>query len=67
MRDINRIDKVLGEIKCIWEKYPDLRLTQLIMNLSNSPLLYYMEDDELVRALKVLYGENDEKEEKNEE
>lgn len=60
MRDVNRIDKVLEEIKRIWEKYPDLRLTQLIMNLSNSPMLYYLEDDDLIDALKRFYGEENE-------
>ena len=63
MRDINRIDRILEEVKGIWKKYPDLRLTQLIMNLSDSPFLYYMEDDDLVNCLKVFYGEK-EKEEK---
>ena len=33
MRDPERIERVMGLIKQIWSHYPDLRLTQLIMNV----------------------------------
>lgn len=55
MRDINRIDKVLDEIKTIWKKHPDLRLGQLIGNVLSDPLLYYVEDDEFITYLKLYY------------
>ena len=55
MRDINRIDTVLSEIKSIWEKNPDLRLGQLISNVIRDPALYYIEDEDLVKVLKELY------------
>ena len=55
MRDVNRIDVVLNEIKNIWKKYPDLRLGQLICNVVRDPALYYIEDDKLIEALKELY------------
>ena len=55
MRDVNRIDGVLDKIKNIWKKYPDLRLGQLICNAVCDPALYYIEDNELVEALKELY------------
>ena len=56
MRDINRIDKVLDEISKIWKANPDLRLGQLILNITDNPnILYYVEDDELVKALKTTY------------
>lgn len=64
MRDANRIDKILEEVRGIWKRYPDLRLTQLIMNLSDSPMLYYIEDNDLIDALKRLYGEGNEEEKK---
>ena len=56
MRDPNRIDKVLDEIKTLWKKYPDLRLGQLICNVLQDPALYYVEDNELVKYLKAYYG-----------
>lgn len=57
MRDPNRISKVLDSIKKIWEKYPDMRLGQLICNVLRDPTLYYVEDDELVEFLNAYYGE----------
>lgn len=57
MRDPNRISKVLDSIKKIWEKYPDMRLGQLICNVLRDPTLYYVEDNELVEFLNAYYGE----------
>ena len=55
MRDPKRIEKVLADIKAIWEKYPDMRLGQLIGNVLEGPSLYYVEDESLVNALKDMY------------
>ena len=55
MRDVNRIDKVLDEIKAIWKANPDLRLGQLLLNVVRDPALYFIEDDELVFYLKNYY------------
>ena len=56
MRDPNRIEIVLNEIKEIWKKHPDLRLCQLLLNLVANPnSLYYVEDDILIKGLKDLY------------
>ena len=52
MRDPNRIEPMLALIREIWYKYPDLRLTQLIMNalkMNQDP--YYVEDEKLKKAL----------------
>jgi len=52
MRDPERIDRILTSVEEIWKKYPDLRLTQLIMNvlmINKDP--YYIEDDELEKRL----------------
>lgn len=57
MRDPNRIDKVLDDIKALWKMFPDLRLGQLICNVLQDPALYYVEDGELVKYLKAYYGE----------
>ena len=52
MRDPNRIEPMLALIREIWYKYPDLRLTQLIMNaLKSDQDPYYIEDEKLKRAL----------------
>lgn len=55
MRDINRIDKILEEIKLIWKNVPDLRLGQLLLNVLQDPALYYVEDDQLIDHLKKFY------------
>ena len=52
MRDPNRIEPMLALIREIWYKYPDLRLTQLIMNALNmNQDPYYVEDEKLKKAL----------------
>jgi len=53
MRDPNRIEPIIQLIREVWYSYPDLRLTQLIMNalrLNSDP--YYVEDETLHKALK---------------
>jgi len=52
MRDPNRIEPMLALIREIWYIYPDLRLTQLIMNALNmNQDPYYVEDEKLKKAL----------------
>jgi len=54
MRNPERIPKILKLIEKIWYAYPDLRLTQIIMNvLSMNEDPYYVEDDKLEEALKL--------------
>lgn len=53
MREKERIERIMGLVKKIWYYHPDLRLTQLIMNVlkyNGDP--YYIEDDQLEEALK---------------
>ena len=55
MRDPNRIPKIIELVRSIWQTYPDLRLTQLIMNalqMHGDP--YYVEDDILEKKLKEI-------------
>lgn len=56
MRDPNRIPKVLEIIGLYWMKYPDLRLGQIIGNVSSIP--YYLEDDDLIEALEEAMRED---------
>jgi uncharacterized protein YihD (DUF1040 family) len=52
MRDPKRIEKILGLLREVWYINPDLRLTQLIMNvlcMNQDP--YYVEDKTLEKAL----------------
>lgn len=56
MRNPDRIPKMLKELETFWKQVPDLRLGQIISNLSyesmknNDP--FYMEDDNLLELLK---------------
>jgi len=55
MRDINRIEIILDNLKIYWLKNPDLRLGQIISNLgykmsgNNDP--FYIEDDLMLKAI----------------
>ena len=55
MRDPERIDGILNELGEIWKCYPDLRLGQLLLNVARDPMLYYIEDDELMVRLEECY------------
>jgi len=55
MRDPDRIDVVITNIVNIWEKNSDLRLGQLLLNVVRDPMLYYIEDNDLVKALNEYY------------
>lgn len=57
MRDPKRIDKVLAAVGEVWEKYPDMRLGQLLSNVYTDPTLYFIEDDKLVEGLTKYYDE----------
>jgi len=55
-RDPDRISKVLEELERAWRANPDLRLTQLIVNLeTDKPRLYNMEEPTLIAKLRERY------------
>lgn len=62
MRDVDRIDEILKEFGEVWKKYPDLRFTQMIVNLMSAKRsdLYYMEDEKFIKTLKEYYGDEEE-------
>lgn len=55
MRDPNRIETILEALQLTWQQEPDLRLGQLLINItkpqSPCPELFYLEDDELLQYL----------------
>lgn len=53
MRDPERIPVILGRLRKVWEKNPNLRLGQLITNVFGDA--YYIEDEKLVEALESFY------------
>ena len=55
MRDINRIDNYLKIIKQIWKTYPDLRFSQLVLNVLRNSTDYYLEDDKTLEMFKEVY------------
>ena len=59
MRDIDRIPVILGRFEKIWKNNPDLRLGQLILNVINESILYYLEDDVIITEIENFYfGKN---------
>ena len=58
MRDPNRIPETLKELEILWKRYPDWRLGQLIANLNRELTLrddpFYLEDDELLKIIKII-------------
>lgn len=53
MRDFNRIDKILTDIRALWINYPDMRLGQLLENfVFNTNTMFYQEDDVTDEKLK---------------
>lgn len=61
MRDENRIEPFLDEVKKVWMKYPDLRFGQLICNLQNAcgNDLFHIEEEDFLLRLKELYRYED--------
>ena len=57
MRDPKRIKRVLKLIEKFWDKVPDWRLGQLLVNVSKHNDPFYYEDDELEKELKRIMKE----------
>ena len=55
-RPVGRIEPLMMELQAHWLRNPNLRLTQLLVNLIASPMpspqVFYFEDDELLRRLR---------------
>lgn len=53
MRDPKRISRVLTALAHYWNRYPDLRLGQIVGNFSPHKDAYHFEDDDLAAALEA--------------
>lgn len=60
MRDPQRIDRILDEVRSLWKANPDWRLSQLLVNCIQSsdqefhaPNVFYYEDDRLERDIEL--------------
>ena len=53
MRDPNRIDEVLETLSAYWKKHPDLRLGQIIVNVTGKSDPFYVEDETLLTKLQA--------------
>lgn len=56
MRDPDRIPVILARLEAVWERYPDLRLGQLLMN-ADAGYLYAIEDEDLARRVEAVYDD----------
>lgn len=56
MRDPKRIPLLLARIQDMWEKSPDLRLGQLILNAIEPGQEYHLECEVIVSQMEALYG-----------
>lgn len=58
MRDPKRINPIIERLRAIWLSSPDLRLSQLILNVcegKQSLDAYNWEDDKFIEKLESLY------------
>lgn len=53
-RDPARIDSVLRELERAWRANADMRLGQLLVNAAGVADPFYVEDDQMLAALKLL-------------
>lgn len=57
MRDVNRIDEMLTNLRTLWMNYPDMRLGQLLENfVFSTNTMFYQEDDVTNEKLKEAWN-----------
>lgn len=57
MRDVNRIDEMLTNLRTLWMNYPDMRLGQLLENfVFSTDTMFYQEDDVTNEKLKEAWN-----------
>ena len=58
MRDPNRIEEYINVIETIWKENPDLRFSQLVLNIFRNNSDYYLEDDITLKMFVDTYVNN---------
>lgn len=53
MRDPDRIPIILDKLRNLWQKYPDLRLGQLITMFFGNKDIFYIEDDKVLELFEI--------------
>lgn len=57
MRDVDRIDEMLTNLRTLWMNYPDMRLGQLLENfVFSTDTMFYQEDDVTNEKLKEAWN-----------
>jgi len=57
MRDPNRIPLILDQLRSCWLRYPDLRLGQLIIDAAGYDNPFFLEDDDLIKAINDMFAD----------
>ena len=61
MQDVNRIPRILDKLRLLWEKYPDMRLIQLLINaepiIRNGAHGFNLSDEDLEGAVDHFFDE----------
>lgn len=60
MRDPARIDLTLEAIRKLWQRFPDWRLCQLVVNVAGNNDPFNVEDDEFLKRLIELTSNTEE-------
>ena len=63
MRDPERIDTIMEQLKLLWKQYPEMRLGQLVTNVACCGCIktvqdeFYIEDDQWLYGIKKVLAE----------
>jgi hypothetical protein len=60
MRDERRIDRVLNVIGDYWKIVPDWRLGQLITNVFGNRDIFYLEEEDFIKAFNEFFNKKGE-------
>lgn len=55
MRDPDRIPKIMNRLWTLWSENPDMRFSQLFVNILNTqaPGIFYLEDDKFEEMIEA--------------
>lgn len=55
MRDMNRIDPILARLRRVWMANPDMRLCQMVANVTTEDDIYHVEDEQLMDQIEAVH------------